>query len=171
MRDIRVHGQPERYVHTRIGVGGRMDTLQCAVVLAKLERFEWEIERRIALARRYDRLLGPAAGALTPVKVRPDRTSVFAQYTLLAPARERLEAGLRARGVPTAVHYPIPLHLQACFAKLGHRAGSLPATEQAAREVLSLPIYAEMTRQEQDRVIAAVAEFCGAATGRISQAA
>src|SRR5438445_110773 len=102
MREIRHHGQSGRYVHTRIGVGGRMDSLQCAVVLAKLGRFEWELERRIALAGRYDKLLE----RFRPIRVKPDRTSVFAQYTLRTPERDRIQQALKEKGIPTAVHYP-----------------------------------------------------------------
>ena len=82
MREIRVHGQSGRYNHTRIGVGGRMDALQCAIALAKLERFDWEIERRIENGRRYDQLLQPLAPRLVPIRVRPDRNSVYGQYTI-----------------------------------------------------------------------------------------
>src|SRR5688572_16388771 len=102
MREIRVHGQPERYLHTRIGIGGRMDTIQCAVVLAKLARFEWEIEKRAEAAARYDKLLANADG-IDLVKVRDDRTSVYAQYTILSNDRDATAAALNARGVPTAI--------------------------------------------------------------------
>src|SRR5207253_1582293 len=91
MREIRVHGQSGRYLHTRIGVGGRMDSIQCAVLLAKLERFDWELERRAALGRRYNELMAPLAPRVRPLKVRPDRTSVYAQYTVRTAARGRLE--------------------------------------------------------------------------------
>src|SRR3954464_857915 len=107
MREIRVHGQSGRYQHTRIGVGGRMDSLQCAVVLAKLPRFDWEVERRIALGRRYDELLSRVAPRARPIKVKGDRTSVYAQYTIRTAERARLQDELKARGIPTAVHYPL----------------------------------------------------------------
>src|SRR6185436_10746314 len=112
MREIRHHGQSGRYVHTRIGVGGRMDSLQCAVVLAKLGRFDWELERRIALAKRYDKLLD----RFHPIRVRPDRTSVFAQYTLRSAQRDRIQQVLKEKGIPTAVHYPQSLHQQPAYA-------------------------------------------------------
>src|SRR3954453_23360591 len=89
MREIRVHGQPSRYLHTRVGVGGRMDTLQCAVLLAKLERFDWEVSKREEVARRYDALLGRYANVVSLLNVRPDRTSVYAQYTVLARDRAK----------------------------------------------------------------------------------
>ena len=114
-REIRVHGQSARYTHTRVGVGGRMDTLQCAVVLAKLERFEWELEQRRALGARYAALLADLPG-LTRLAVRPDRDCVWAQYTVFVERRADLQAALQARGIPTAVHYPKPVHHQPAYA-------------------------------------------------------
>jgi UDP-2-acetamido-2-deoxy-ribo-hexuluronate aminotransferase len=119
MREIRVHGQSGRYRHTRIGVGGRMDTIQCAVVLAKLERFEWEIARRVEIGRRYDALLSERVPDLRPVQVQPDRTSVYAQYTVMTPHRDRLQEELKRRGIPTAIHYPLPLHKQPAYSRYG----------------------------------------------------
>ena len=155
MRDIRVHGQPRRYYHDRIGVGGRMDTLQCAVVLAKLERFDWEVEKRSEVAKRYDDLLGRSMGGVRLLKLRPDRTSVYAQYTVLADKRDGLEAGLNARGIPTAIHYPIPLHRQPAYAQYGVEA-RLPVSEAVAAQVLSLPMYPDLTAGIQEEIAAAV---------------
>jgi len=152
MREIRHHGQSGRYVHTRIGVGGRMDSLQCAVVLAKLERFEWELERRIALARRYDKLLE----RFRPIRVKPDRTSVFAQYTLRTPERDRIQQALKEKGIPTAVHYPQSLHQQPAYAP-AYRGLSFPLSEKLAREVISLPMSADLAEADQDRIAAALA--------------
>ena len=136
MREIRVHGQSRRYVHTRIGVGGRMDTLQCAVVLAKLERFEWELAQRAKVAARYDALF---SGRLGKVGRTRDRTSVFAQYTVVLDERERLQAVLHAAGIPTAVHYPVPMHMQPAYA---HYASpdSCPVALEMAGKVMSLPM-------------------------------
>jgi len=152
MREIRHHGQSGRYVHTRIGVGGRMDTLQCAVVLAKLGRFDWELERRIALARRYDKLLE----RFRPIRVKPDRTSVFAQYTLRTPERDRIQQALKEKGIPTAVHYPQSLHQQPAYAP-AYRGLSFPLSEKLAREVISLPMSADLAEADQDRIAAALA--------------
>src|SRR5581483_8947107 len=138
MREIRVHGQSGRYQHTRIGVGGRMDSIQCAVLLAKLPRFDWEIERRIALGRRYDQLLGQH---VRPIKVKGDRTSVYAQYTIRTGERTRLQDELKAQGIPTAVHYPLSLHQQPAYAA-HYRGQSFPVAEKLAREVISLPMSA-----------------------------
>jgi len=154
MREIRVHGQSARYKHTRIGVGGRMDTLQCAVVLAKLGRFAWELERRIELGKRYDELLGERA---RPIKVKRDRTSVYAQYTVRVADRDRLQNELKAKGIPTAVHYPVPLHQQPAYAA-AHRGQSFPVAEKLGREVLSLPMSADLSRADQDRVARALGD-------------
>jgi len=152
MREIRVHGQSGRYVHTRIGVGGRMDSIQCAVVLGKLGRFEWEVERRIALGRRYDKLLG----GVRPITVRPDRTSVYAQYTIRHSERARIQDALKAKGIPTAVHYPQSLHQQPAYAA-DYRGKSFPVSERLAREVISLPMSADLKESDQDTIAEALA--------------
>ena len=154
MREIRVHGQSARYHHTRIGLGGRMDTLQCAVVLAKFERFEWETREREKIGRRYNSLLAEAPG-VTTLALRPDRTSVHAQYTVLADQRDKLQAGLQARGVPTAVHYPTPLHRQPAYAAHGNGA-VFPESDSLASQVISLPMYPDLTPEIQDQIVAAV---------------
>jgi UDP-2-acetamido-2-deoxy-ribo-hexuluronate aminotransferase len=158
MREIRVHGQSGRYRHTRIGVGGRMDSIQCAVVLAKLGRFAWEIERRIEIGKRYDELLGPRA---RPIKVKRDRTSVYAQYTVRVAERDRVQAQLKSQGIPTAVHYPVSLHQQPAYAALAggnERGQSFPVSEKLAREVLSLPMSADLSREDQERVAGALCD-------------
>lgn len=152
-REIRVHGQSGRYRHTRVGVGGRLDTIQAAVLLAKLERFEWELERRAAIGARYQRLLG----AIERVAVRPDRNSVWAQFTVMVDQRERVRASLDAVGIPTAVHYPVPLHRQPAYAGCDP-AASLPVSERLAQRVLSLPMSADLGESDQDRVVAALIE-------------
>ena len=151
MREIRVHGQSGRYNHTRIGVGGRMDSIQCAVVLGKLERFDWEIERRIALGKRYDSLLAPLGARVRPIRVRADRTSVYGQYTIRSAERNALQEALKARGIPTAVHYPVSLHQQPAYAA-GYKGQSFPASEKLAREVLSLPFSADLREGDQDLI-------------------
>ena len=153
-REIRVHGQSARYTHTRVGVGGRMDTLQCAVLLAKLERFEWELAQRRALGDRYRELLHGAPG-LTLLAVRDDRDGVWAQYTVFVDRRDAVQASLEAQGIPTAVHYPKPLHHQPAYAR--HCCPECcPNSIAAAQRVLSLPMSADLTHAQQDRVVAAL---------------
>jgi UDP-2-acetamido-2-deoxy-ribo-hexuluronate aminotransferase len=153
-REIRVHGQSARYLHTRIGVGGRMDTLQCAVVLAKLERFEWELQQRARIGARYDSLLATVPG-VQRVAVRSDRTSVWAQYTVMVEQRDAVAAALKAQNIPTAVHYPRPLNHQPAFA--GYCCPECcPHSAWAAAHVLSLPMSADLTVADQDRVVEAL---------------
>jgi UDP-2-acetamido-2-deoxy-ribo-hexuluronate aminotransferase len=169
-REIRVHGQSARYTHTRLGVGGRMDTLQCAVVLAKLERFEWELQRRAELGARYERLLAGVPG-VQAVAVRPDRNTVFAQFTVMVDERTAVQAALKAAGVPTAVHYPKPLHHQPAYA--AHCCPECcPHSTRAAQRVLSLPMSADLGEADQDRVVAALAAAtAGMAPGHVARAA
>lgn len=155
-REIRVHGQSQRYTHTRLGVGGRMDTLQCAVVLAKLERFDWEIERRLQLGARYGERLQGLPGVRL-LAVRPDRDCVWAQYTVFVPHREAVQAALKARGIPTAVHYPKPLHHQPAYARFCC-PDCCPNSTAAAQQVMSLPMSADLSEADQDRVVAALRE-------------
>ncbi len=152
-REIRVHGQSARYTHTRVGVGGRMDTLQCAVLLAKLERFEWELQRRFEVGGRYhERLAGSAVGLLA---VRPERDCVWGQYTVFVEHRAQVQAALAKLGVPSAVHYPAPLHHQPAYAALCSPQ-ACPLSVEASQRVLSLPMSADLTAPQQDRVIAAL---------------
>jgi UDP-2-acetamido-2-deoxy-ribo-hexuluronate aminotransferase len=149
-REIRVHGQSKRYVHTRVGVGGRMDTLQCAVVLAKLERFEWEVERRVQIGRRYDQLLDRFG--IARVAQRDDRTSVYGQYTVLVEAREQVQEALKEGGVPTAVHYPIPLNEQPAYKALSTSAPT-PVAAQVAQRVMSLPMGPDLDEAVQLKIV------------------
>ena len=132
-----------------------MDTIQCAIVLAKLETFEWEVERREQIGARYLQLLVGANGIGLPV-IRPDRTSVWAQFTIQVEDRENVVAVLNAAGVPTAVHYPIPLHLQPAYGPLVRIAGTLKNAEQVAARVLSLPMHPYLEPAEQDRIVRAL---------------
>jgi len=159
-REIRVHGQSARYTHTRIGVGGRMDTLQCAVVLAKLERFEWEVAQRLALGERYGRLLSSVPGVRL-LQVRPDRDCVWAQYTVFVRNRPAVQAALAEAGVPTAVHYPKPLHHQPAYAALCC-PDCCPVSVATSEQVMSLPMSADLTHAQQDRVVAALTLAAGA---------
>lgn len=150
-REIRVHGQSKRYVHTRIGVGGRMDTLQCAITLAKLERFEWEIEQRLAVGRRYNELFDQHG--ISRIVQRADRDSVFAQYTVLVDDRDTLQAKLKEAGIPTAVHYPIPLNEQPAYRELCLSPAPTSKSAAIAKRVMSLPMSADLSADDQQRIV------------------
>ncbi|QYF93515.1 DegT/DnrJ/EryC1/StrS family aminotransferase [Massilia sp. PAMC28688] len=158
MREIRVHGQSRRYVHTRIGVGGRMDTLQCAIVLAKLERFEWELEQRAAIGAAYDALLSGKVGLVARAR---DRTSVFAQYTVVLEERERVQAVLHQAGIPTAVHYPVPMHMQPAYQQWCTPEDA-PVALKMAGQVLSLPMGPYMALESVQTVAATLLRAVGA---------
>jgi UDP-2-acetamido-2-deoxy-ribo-hexuluronate aminotransferase len=143
-REIRVHGQSQRYTHTRVGVGGRMDTLQCAIVLAKLERFEWEIEQRLAIGARYNSELDRMGFAR--VIQRSDRTSVYSQYTVFCDDRAAVQQRLSEAGVPTAVHYPIPLNEQPAYKNLCC-TDCTPVAQKIAKRVMSLPMSGDLNNE------------------------
>jgi len=157
MREIRVHGQAHRYHHVRVGVGGRMDTLQCAVVLAKLDRFDWEIEQRIQAGAFYLDLLQDIASVQT-LMVKPDRTCVWGQFTIQVENRDEIQADLKLEGVPTHVHYPTPLHLQPAYKNLHRISGSLEKSEKVAKRVLSLPMHPYIDHETQERIVGTVAK-------------
>jgi UDP-2-acetamido-2-deoxy-ribo-hexuluronate aminotransferase len=159
MREIRVHGQSQRYVHTRVGVGGRMDTLQCAIVLAKLERFEWEVQQRKEIGQRYTDMITSLRAqrsnlheSIQTITIRPDRTSVYAQYTVMVPNREALQKRLVEVGVPTAVHYPVPLNEQPAYKHLCC-PDCTPVAQQLAKRVMSLPISASLNHLHQQQIV------------------
>jgi UDP-2-acetamido-2-deoxy-ribo-hexuluronate aminotransferase len=157
MREIRVHGQSQRYVHTRVGVGGRMDTLQCAITLSKLERFEWEVKQRKEIGQRYTDLITSLRGAkgpeaIQPISIHHDRTSVYAQYTVMVPNREALQNRLTEAGIPTAVHYPVPLNEQPAYKHLCC-IDCTPVAQQLAKLVLSLPMGADLSFDIQEKVV------------------
>ena len=153
-REIRVHGQSMRYHHTRIGVGGRMDTLQCAVVLGKLERFEWELAQRRILGEHYAALLTDVPG-LRLLAVRPDRDCVWAQYTVFVAQRDQFQAALKEHRIPTAVHYPKPLHHQPAYADFCC-PDCCPVSVQAGEQVMSLPMSADLSKANQVSVAGAL---------------
>lgn len=155
-REIRVHGQSARYTHTRVGVGGRMDTLQCAVVLAKLSRFDWELHRRAALGARYDAAFD--AAGVQRIQTRAGRRNVHGQYTVMVEGREAVQAQLQAAGIPTAVHYPKPMNQQPAYARFATQP--TPVADVLAQRVMSLPMSPDLSEADQDRVIAAVQHIC-----------
>ena len=158
-REIRVHGQSRRYHHTRVGVGGRMDTLQCAVVLAKLERFDWEIARRLDLGERYRQLIQASGAPVGLISVRPDRDCVWGQFTVFVADRDRVQQRLAAQGVPSAVHYPVPMHRQPAYAALCC-PDCCPESVKAGQRVLSLPMSADLTEADMHRVVDALVSAC-----------
>lgn len=157
MREIRVHGQEKRYFHTRIGVGGRMDTLQCAIVLAKLPTFEQEVGLRIQLGDRYRQLL-ERVPQVTLLAVRDGVSCVWGQYTVQVADREPVLEKLKALGIPTAVHYPVPLHKQPAYSGLSRVSGTLGNAERVAQRVFSLPMHPHLDLQTQERIVAALAK-------------
>jgi dTDP-4-amino-4,6-dideoxygalactose transaminase len=160
MRRLRVHGGAARYFHDEVGYNSRLDALQAAVLLAKLPNLAaWSAKRRDN-ARYYDQAFADLHAVRAPA-VDPDNESIYNQYTLRAERRDELRAHLRGREIGHDVYYPLPLHLQQCFAYLGYREGSFPESERASREVISLPVYPELTRAQQDEVIDAVRSFYG----------
>ncbi len=151
LRELRNHGQERRYHHGRLGLNSRLDTLQAAVLLAKLPFFRDEIARRREIARRYSAAL---AADFTVPKEKTGYFSVYAQYSLRSSAREKVLAALQDAGVPTAIHYPLPLHRQEVFRELGYQPGQLPVAEQVSREIFSLPVHPFLTGAEQEMIIA-----------------
>lgn len=158
LRKLRTHGGAKQYHHDEVGTNSRLDTIQAAVLLAKLPHLaEWSASRR-AHAATYDGAFTAIPGVTSP-PVDPSNEHIYHQYTMRVERRDALAAHLKARGIGHAIYYPRPLHLQACFGDLGYRAGSLPVTEQATAEVLSLPVYPELTPAQQAAVVDAIAEF------------
>jgi len=157
MRMIAAHGSRERYYHEVLGVNSRLDTLQAAILGVKLRHLDRWNEARQAAAKRYTALLA-GTPAVTPV-VDPRCGHIFHQYTIRVPKRDALAAHLKQRGIPHAIYYPVPLHLQKAFAMSGGKPGDFPVTEQAAREVVSLPMHSELTAEQQHTVTDAIREF------------
>ncbi|MBI4768784.1 MAG: DegT/DnrJ/EryC1/StrS family aminotransferase [Deltaproteobacteria bacterium] len=158
MRSIRIHGQGlDKYENVRIGINGRLDSLQAAVLLAKFEIFPEEIEGRQQVAASYNELLRPlsAGGALFLPQIPPGVKSAWAQYSVLArdsKARQDLIQKLKAASIPTAVYYPIPLHLQTAFSFLGYREGDFPVSEDCAGRIFSLPMHPYLKPEDQERI-------------------
>jgi len=152
MREIRVHGQDRRYHHPRVGINGRLDTLQAAILLAKLAIFPEEIKKRELVANRYNALL---QDKVTVPYHEALNKNVYAQYTIAFDKRDELRDFLNEKGIPTAIHYPIPLHKQPAFLS----DDCCPKAEHAANRVLSLPMSPYLTQQEQDEVVGAIDAF------------
>ena len=160
VRMLRVHGSRPKYYHHMVGTNSRLDALQAAILRAKLPYLEQWTRARQELASRYDKFLHGLEGIEIPYRAQ-DRTHIFHQYTIrvLNGKRDALRAYLAQRGIGTEVYYPLPLHLQPCFRHLGYKEGDLPESEKASREVLSLPIFPELTEEEQLYVLQSILEF------------
>jgi len=158
LRRLRLHGGSRQYMHEEVGTNSRLDTLQAAVLLAKLPYLErWNQARKRNAARYTEAFTGHPS--VCPPTIDPANDHIFHQYTIRVPQRDELQAHLKQQGIGHAVYYPLALHLQPCFAHLGYRSGRLPAAEAAMDSVLSLPVYPELTEQQQNTVIAAVKSF------------
>ncbi len=171
VRRLRNHGSRQRYYHEEIGWNSRLDAMQAAVLRVKLKHIDgWNQQRRM-LACRYHGLLvnsglvqadAQSVTAQAPIALLasiPEAYHIYHQYVVRAWRRDELRSFLSQHGIGTEIYYPVPLHLQECFAYLGYRAGDLPESERAAQEVLALPMFPELREDEQQRVVAAIAEF------------
>lgn len=153
MREIRIHGQDRRYHHPVIGINGRCDTLQAAILLAKVEVFPEEVAARQAIGKRYsEEIAARCPGTIVPF-IESHNTSVFAQYTVQVADRDEVAMRLDNERIPTAVHYPVPLHMQPVFTELAGGPGSFPAAESAAARVLSLPMHPYLDSDTQDEIV------------------
>lgn len=153
MKQVRLHGQDKRYHHSVVGVNGRLDTLQAAILLAKLEIFDEEVELRTTIGEKYTERL---KDVVTTPYIETHNTCVYAQYTIQVDNRDTVQEKLKAAGIPTAVHYPIPLNLQPVFSYLQQGEGSFPVAEKVARRVMSLPMSPWLTVDDQREIVNAV---------------
>jgi dTDP-4-amino-4,6-dideoxygalactose transaminase len=160
LRRLRTHGSIKTYFHEEVGYNSRLDTLQAAVLSAKLPHLEaWSAARR-KNAEYYDRAFADLDGVRTPV-IDPNNESIYNQYTIRAERRDALQEHLKKSGIGNSVYYPLPLHLQPCFAYLGYREGDFPESEKASNEVVSLPVFPELTESQRDEVVSSVRAFYG----------
>jgi len=174
MKMLRVHGQDRRYHHKYIGLGARMDTIQCAVVNVKLKHYDKDLKLRQEVAKKYDEVFSSLFlvsskdanqkpetknQKLVLPKIKSDRTSAYAQYSIRVKNRDKLQAKLKESGIPTAVHYPMPLHLQECFNYLNYKEGDFPVSEKISKEILSLPMNPYLKDKEIEYIVKKVGEF------------
>lgn len=160
MEMIRVHGQASRYNHVMMGINGRLDTLQCAILIEKLKRYDWELEQRNKIARAYtEGFMSLGTKCIAP-QLRPDRGSVWAQYTVLVADRDAFAAKCKEKGVPTSIHYPSPLHHQPVYSHLKDKY-SCPVAERVSSQCISLPMWPDMTDEQVAHVVKTVREVAG----------
>jgi dTDP-4-amino-4,6-dideoxygalactose transaminase len=168
VRMLRDHGSRRRYYHEEIGANSRLDSIQAAILRVKMPHLaQWNSERR-ERAGTYDQMFAASgltrtgavsSSPLTLLKTKPQAHHIYHQYVIRVKKRDQLKAFMGERGIGTQIYYPVPLHLQQCFAYMGYAAGDLPETEAAAAEVLALPMYAELREDEQQYVVETIAEF------------
>lgn len=157
LKSLRVHGQSKRYFHEFIGIGGRLDALQATILRVKLKKYKEIINLRQKLANQYVEKLKECHGVILP-KVLENRSSVFAQFTIRVKNREKLQEFLKTKGIPTAVHYPLGLHMQECFKSLGYKKGEFKNCELATNEVLSLPFNPYLKDEEVEYIVKNIKE-------------
>ena len=158
---LRVHGSRVRYYHDEVGANSRLDEIQAAILRIKLKRLDSWATGREKNAKKYDALFAKAAikGVLSTPRISEGSTSVYNQYVIRVKKRDELRAYLAAEGIGSEVYYPLPLHMQKCFKGLGYKKGAFPVSEKAAKEVLALPIYPELTTAQIKHVVATIASF------------
>ncbi|MBP9105262.1 MAG: DegT/DnrJ/EryC1/StrS family aminotransferase, partial [Gemmatimonadaceae bacterium] len=160
LKRLRVHGGAKQYFHDEVGYNSRLDALQAAVLVAKLPHLShWSAGRR-ANAAYYDSAFADIPEIVTPY-IDPANESIFNQYTIRVERRDALQAFLKEKGIGSAIYYPLPLHLQPCFQYLGYREGQCPVAEAAAKSVLSIPVFPELTSAQLDEVVGTVRAFYG----------
>ena len=155
IQSLRIHGQTKRYRHKYIGMGARMDTIQAAVLNVKIKHYSRDLKRRQEVAERYTELLTSHFSLFTPI-IKDDRTSAWAQYSIRVQNRDELQVKLKEAGIPTAIHYPVPMHMQECFGYLGYRKGDFPLAEAISDEISSLPMNPYLSDEEIAYVIKAL---------------
>ncbi|NLK18494.1 MAG: DegT/DnrJ/EryC1/StrS family aminotransferase [Synergistaceae bacterium] len=161
MRKLRVHGADATYFHDEVGLNSRLDSIQAAVLRVKLRHLEeWNEERRRAAGRYYALFAEKGLiGTITPPAELPGNYHIYHQYVIKAPRRDELQAFLEERGITSRVYYPLSLHMQKCFSFLGYKEGDFPVSEQLSASTLALPVFPEITMEEQQRVVGGIAEF------------
>lgn len=146
IKSLRIHGQTKRYTHKQIGIGARLDNLQAAILLVKIKSFDNDMKMRQGVARQYNKLL--KNNIQTPI-INKNNTSVWAQYSIRVKSRDLVQKKLKDKGIPTAVHYPTPLHLQECFNYLNYKKGDFPVSEEVSKDIICLPMNPYLTITEQ----------------------
>ncbi len=152
MKSLRLHGQSKRYHHKYIGMGGRLDTIQAAVLNVKLKYYPKDLALRQEVAKKYTKALENKSNLILPY-VDEKTTSAWAQYSIRVKNRDELQEKLKLAGIPTAVHYPMPLHIQECFAYLGYKKGDFPISEVVSSEIMSLPMNPYVTDEEIEYIV------------------